>query len=69
MTEQIVVEPGELSTLIQGAIALAYSIDKTEDDVAVELLTKALEGVVYLLNPPRGELYVIEGGLSDTSSN
>ena len=67
MSDQIIVEPGELATLIQGAIALAHSIDNTNDPVAAELLTQALDGVVFLLNPPRGQLHSIDGGLSDAS--
>ena len=57
-----------LQTLITGTIALAHAIDNTSDPEANNLLLKAMDAVVYLLDVPRGELIEVDF-TSGTGSN
>lgn len=55
-TEMAVYTPNELSQWAQSLVELAAAVDATKDKDAKRLLLKAMDGMAFLLDPPRGQL-------------
>lgn len=58
----VVGQESELSQLATALCELAQQIDLTRDDDARVYLLQAMAGITYMLNPPKGEVHVIDGG-------
>ena len=54
--EMAVYTPNELSQWAQSLVELAAAVDETKDKDAKRLLLKAMDGMAFLLDPPRGQL-------------
>lgn len=54
--EMAVYTPNELSQWAQSLVELAAAVDATKDKDAKRLLLKAMDGMAFLLDPPRGQL-------------
>lgn len=52
--------PNELSQWAQSLVELAAAVDATKDKDAKRLLLKAMDGMAFLLDPPRGQLEEIK---------
>ena len=48
--------PNELSQWAQSLVELAAAVDATKDKDAKKFLLKAMDGMAFLLDPPRGQL-------------
>lgn len=59
-TEMAVYTPNELSQWAQSLVELAAAVDATKDKDAKRLLLKAMDGMAFLLDPPRGQLEEIQ---------
>ena len=55
-TEMAVYTPNELSQWAQSLVELAAAVDATKDKDAKRYLIKAMDGLSFLLDPPRGQL-------------
>lgn len=51
----------ELAQLAGALCELAVQVDLTRDDDARVYLLQAMAGLTYMLNPPKGEVHVIDG--------
>lgn len=62
--EELVVvgQESELAQLAGALCELAMQVDLTRDDDARIYLLQAMAGITYMLNPPKGEVHVIDGG-------
>lgn len=62
--EELVVvgQESELAQLANALCGLAEQVDLTRDDDARIYLLQAMAGITYMLNPPKGEVHVIDGG-------
>lgn len=58
--EVAVYTPNELSQWAQSLVDLAAAIDGTKDKDAKRLLLKGMDGIAFLLDPPRGQLEEIK---------
>ena len=58
----VVGQESELSQLASALCELAMQIDVTRDDDARVYLLQAMAGITYMLNPPKVEVHVIDGG-------
>jgi hypothetical protein len=58
--EVAVYTPNELSQWAQSLVDLAAAIDATKDKDAKRLLLKGMDGIAFLLDPPRGQLEEIK---------
>lgn len=58
----VVGQESELAQLASALCELANQIDVTRDDDARLYLLQAMAGITYMLNPPKGEVHVIDGG-------
>jgi hypothetical protein len=58
--EMAVYTPNELSQWAQSLVDLAAAIDATKDKDAKRLLLKGMDGIAFLLDPPRGQLEEIK---------
>lgn len=58
--EMAVYTPNELSQWAQSLVELAAAVDATKDKDAKRLLLKAMDGMAFLLDPPRGQLEEIQ---------
>lgn len=54
--DMAVYTPNELSQWAQSLVELAAAVDATKDKDAKRLLLKAMDGMAFLLDPPRGQL-------------
>ncbi len=54
--DMAVYTPNELSQWAQSLVELAAAVDETKDKDAKRLLLKAMDGMAFLLDPPRGQL-------------
>ena len=54
--EMAVYTPNELSQWAQSLVELAAAVDATKDKDAKRYLIKAMDGLSFLLDPPRGQL-------------
>lgn len=52
--------PNELSQWAQSLVELAAAVDATKDKDAKRYLIKAMDGLSFLLDPPRGQLEEIK---------
>lgn len=52
--------PNELSQWATSMVELAAAVDATENKDAKRLLLKAMDGLAFCLNPPRGQLEEIK---------
>ena len=59
----VVGQESELAQLASALCELANQIDVTRDDDARLYLLQAMAGFTYMLNPPKGEVHVIDGGI------
>ena len=57
----VVGQESELAQLAGALCDLAQQIDVTRDDDARLYLLQAMAGTTYMLNPPKGEVHVIDG--------
>ncbi len=55
-TDVAVYTPNELSQWAQSLVDLAAAVDATKDKDAKRLLLKGMDGIAFLLDPPRGQL-------------
>ena len=58
--EVAVYTPNELSQWAQSLVDLAAAVDATKDKDAKRYLIKAMDGLSFLLDPPRGQLEEIK---------
>ena len=57
----VVGQESELAQLAGALCDLAQQVDVTRDDDARVYLLQAMAGITYMLNPPMGEVHVIDG--------